>query len=254
MYAEREYAGRMGAREAISVGIPAELTVFVKKTYALLTFSLVVAAAACFAMIRLMPTAEITLKGGSKVTVSTFPEWGVWALWGGTVLFGFLGNRAKSGARQGEFSTGGLLALMAMVTCAGAMLGPTIAAYVGFGMTNTVIAAAVTTAVTFSALTAYVFITGKNFSFMGGFLGMAFLAFFIAWTLGGLLFKSADFQWWMAAVGTILMGGMILFHTSSIVRFFGPQNMVVPAVIALFIDIFNLFIMLLTLLSGRRRD
>ena len=246
--------GRMGAMQAWSHGIPAELTVFVQKTYALLSFSLVLAAAACWAMIQVMPTATVTLKGGGTAVISTFPRWGLWLLWGGMMVFGFLGNHAKNGARQGETSVAGLLFLCAMVVCAGAMLGPTLGTFVGLGMANVVLAAAGTTAVVFIALTAYVLISGKNFSFMAGIVGMAFLAFFVAWMANAIFFQSANFQWWMAAIGAILVSAMILVNTSSVIRFFGPNNLVVPAVIALFVDIFNLFIMMLTLFAGRRNE
>lgn len=253
-YAAGRPAARMGAMEAWSHGIPAELVVFVQKTYALLAFALVLAAAACWAMIQVMPTATVTLRGGGTVVVSTFPRWGLWLLWGGAIAFGFLGNRAKNGARQGEVSLAGLGFLCAMVICAGAMLGPTIGTFVGMGMTNVVLAAAATTAATFIALTAYVLISGRNFSFMQGIVGTAFLAFFIAWMVNAIFIQSADFQWWMAAIGAILVSAMILVNTSSVIHFFGPNNLVVPAVIALFVDIFNLFIMMLTLFAGRRSE
>jgi len=261
--ARAEYSGaravgrmgaRMGAMEAWSHGIPAELTVFVQKTYALLSFSLVLAAAACWGMIQVMPTAQVRFGDGTVGTISTFPRWGVWALWGGMFLFGFLGNRAKNGARQGESSVAGLAFLCAMVVCAGAMLGPTIGTYLGLGLTNVVLAAAGTTAVTFIGLTAYVLVSGKNFSFMQGIVGIAFLAFFVAWMANAIFFQSAGFQWWMAAIGAIIVSASILVNTSSIVHFFGPNNLVVPAVIALFVDIFNLFIMLLVLFTGRRSE
>lgn len=246
--------GRMGAMQAWSHGIPAELTVFVQKTYALLSFSLVLAAAACWAMIQVMPTATVELKGGGTAVVSAFPRWGLWALWGGSMLFGFLGNRAKNGARQGETSVAGLLFLCAMVVCCGAMLGPTIGTFVGLGLVNVVLAAAGTTAVVFIALTAYVLISGKNFSFMAGIVGMAFLAFFVAWMISMFFAPGPEFRWWMAAVGAVIISAMILVNTSSVIHFFGPNNLIVPAVIALFVDIFNLFIMLLTLFAGRRSD
>ena len=117
---------RLGAMDAWSHGIPAALVPFVQKTYGLLTFSLLLAAAACWATVQLMPTVEVTLRDGSAGVMSAFPRWGIWALWGGTFLFGFLGNRARNGARQGEASVAGLVFLSLMVICAGAMLGPTI--------------------------------------------------------------------------------------------------------------------------------
>jgi len=252
MQARAAAGARMGAMDAWSHGIPAALVPFVQRTYGLLTFSLLLAAAACWATIQWMPLREVVLRDGSSGVVSAFPRWGLWLLWGGTMVFGFLGNRARGGARQGEASVAGLVFLSLMVICAGAMLGPTIGTFVGVGMTNVVLAAAVTTAATFGGLTAYVLLTGRNFSFLQGALFMAFLAFFVAWMVGAFFIRSPEFQWWLAAVGALIISGMILVDTSSVIHFYGPNNMVVPAVIALFIDLLNLFILLLTLFAGRR--
>jgi FtsH-binding integral membrane protein len=239
---------------ALARGIPAELTVFVQKTYGLLSFSLILGAAACYAMMLLMPTREVLLRSGQTAVIPAFPQWGLWALWGGTFVFSMIGSAARNGARQGEVSPLGLVGLLGLVLCSGAMLGPTIGTYVGLGMASTVAAAAVTTAITFTALTAVVFLTGARFGFMGKFLMVAGIAFFVAWLVNAFFIRSAEVQWWMAAFGAILFCGYILYHTSAVVSAFGPANMVVPAVIALYLDIFNLFIMLLTLFTGRREE
>jgi modulator of FtsH protease len=261
---EREEAGtmlgnvqartRMGAMDALARGIPAELTTFVKKTYGMLAFSVLLGAGACYAMLQAMPTQTIVTGPGKAITIPAFPQWALWLLWGGTFVFSMIGSRAKSGARSGEASPLGLVALVGMVLCSGAMLAPTIGIYLGLGWASTVAAAAVVTAVTFTGLTALVFLTGKNFTFMGKFLFVVGLAFMAAWMVNLIFVHSAGFQWWMAAVGAILFCAYILFDTSSVVHFYGPENLVVPAVIALYLDIFNLFVMLLVLLGGRRSD
>jgi modulator of FtsH protease len=248
MYAQPQ-AQRLTAAEAFARGIPAELTVFVRKTYGLLAFSLALCAAACWLAMSILPVHVV----GRQVSLG-FPRWILWALWGGTLVFSIVGNMARSGSRQGDVSATGLVGLFGMVLCAGAMLSPTIGIYVGLGMANVVLAAAVTTAVVFTGLTGFVLVTGKNFSFMGGFLFAAGLAFFVAWMIGAFLIRSAGFQWWMSAAGALLFSAFILFDTSRVVREYGQGNLVVPAVIALFLDIFNLFVMLLYLFGGRRRD
>lgn len=253
MYAQPQTA-RLGALEALTRGIPAELTVFVRKTYSLLAFSLILGAAACWAMLQLMPTATVALRSGQTAVVPNLPQWVFWVLWGGTLVFSIAGSFARKGARQGEVSFTGLLCLVGMVVCSGAMLGPTIGTYVGLGMATTVGAAAVVTAVTFSALTGIVFFTGRNFGFLGKMLTISGIAFFVAWMVGAFFIQNAAFQWWMAAFGAILFCGYILFDTSSVVHYYGPNNMVVPAVISLYLDIFNLFLMLLYLFGGRRSD
>jgi modulator of FtsH protease len=252
MYGNVSTRARMGATEAMARGIPAELTTFVKKTYGMLAFSLFLGAAACWGMMELFPLRIVETSRGPSIT-TTFPSWGIWLLWGGAFAFTIMGNMARSGTRSGEASPLGLVALVGMVLCIGAMLGPTIGIYVGLGMADVVLAAAVTTAVTFTGLTAVVFLTGRNFGFMGKFLFMAMLAFLVAW-LVGIFFAGPGFQFWMAAVGAILFCGFILYDTSRVVHEYGPRNLVIPAVIALFLDIYNLFLMLLILMSGRRSE
>ena len=254
MYSSPSSPARVGALDAFARGIPAELAVFVRKTYSLLAFSLILGAAACWAMVQMMPTATVLLRSGESVVVPNFPRWGFWLLWGGTLVFSIAGSMARKGARQGEASLGGLLCLVAMVVCSGAMLGPTIGTYVGLGMATTVGAAGIVTAVTFSALTAVVFLTGKNFGFMGKMLFVAGIAFFVAWLVNAFFIKSADFQWWMAAFGAILFCGFILFDTSRVVHAYGPANLIVPAVISLYLDILNLFLFVLQLLSSSNRN
>lgn len=250
MYDAIQARTRMGSMEALAKGIPAELTTFVQKTYGMLAFSLALAAAACFLGMRLLPV-HVSAQGR---VYADFPIWILFALWGGTFAFSLMGSFVKRGARQGEASILGLVALVGLVVCSGLMLSPTIGMYVGLGMASTVAAAAAVTAVTFTALTAVVLLTGKDFGFLGKMLFVAGIAFLIAWIAGVFFIRNADFQWWMAAFGAVLFSGFILFHTSSVVRFYGPNNLVIPAVIALYLDIYNLFVMLLHLLGSRRNN
>ena len=249
MYGQVQARARMGSMEALARGVPAELVTFVQKTYALLAFSLALAAAAVVFGMRLFPV-EATPKG---IAIG-FPMWQIYALWAGTFVFSLMGGFVKSGARQGEATALGLVALVGLVLCSGLMLAPTIGMYLTLGMGSTVAAAAAVTAITFTALTALVFFTGKDFSFLGKMLFVAGIAFFAAWIVGAFFVRSAGFQWWLSAFGAVLFAGFILFHTSSVVRYYGPNNLVIPAVIALYLDIYNLFVILLHLFSGRRND
>ena len=241
----------LGAFEAFSKGIPAELTVFVKKTYGLLAFSLVLAAMSCSVMIDLMPTRQV-MDGGVLRTVPALPPIAFWGLVIGEFAFLFMAMFARGGARQGEVSVFGLVALGGFVLTSGALLGPVVGTYVGLGMASTVAAAAVTTAVTFSTLTAFVFLTGKNFSSWGGILFMGLIALIIGQLLNGFFFRSAGMDGWMSGLGALLFCGFILVDTSRLVHMYGPANMVVPAVLALYLDILNLFLLLLRLMGNRR--
>jgi FtsH-binding integral membrane protein len=240
---------RMGAMEAFARGIPAEMVTFVKRTYSLLAFSLILGAAACWSAMQLLPVRV----SGTRVEIG-FPIWILWALWGGTIVFSLVGQFVRSGSRQGEASVLGLLALVGMVLCSGAMIGPTISMYVGLGMASTVMAAALVTAVTFTAMTAFVLLTGHRFGFLGGILFVASMGILVALVVNALFVRSAGLDWWLSAAMAVLFCGYILFHTSLLVHTYGPANMVVPAVISLYLDILNLFLLLLRLMASNRRE
>ncbi len=102
----------------------------------------------------------------------------------------------------------------------GYSLGPILSHYLAVpGGAQTISLALGSTGVTFLALSAYVLITRKDFSFMGGFLFMGMVA--------------------------LLSAGLILFETSQIVQ--GGERNYVLATVSLFVSVFNLFTSLLAL-------
>lgn len=242
----------LGMAQAFSAGVPAELTTFVRKTYGLLAFSLFLAAGACGLMMKALAWETIPLASGAAVTLPVVPPALRWGLILGSLGFLAMSWFVKNGARSGEASVLGLLALTGFVSCVGAGLAPLIGTYVGFGMAKTVALAAGVTAVTFTGLTAFVLVSGKDFSFLRNFLFVAILGLVVA-GIAGWWIHDAQFHWWRAAIGSVVFCGFILFDTSNVVRVYGPGNLVVPAVIALFLDIVNLFLLLLQLFT-RRRD
>lgn len=98
--------------------------------------------------------------------------------------------------------------------------------------------AAVATLVTFAALTAIVFITRKDFSFMRSFL---YLCGFIA--LGAIV-TSIIFGFQLGIIFTILMialmSGFILYHTSNVLHHYQTTQYVVAS-LALFASLATLF-------------
>lgn len=99
--------------------------------------------------------------------------------------------------------------------------------------------AAVSTATIFTALTAYVFISGKDFSFMGGALslisGLIFATLLLGWifgfSFGGL---------WMPIVIAVLYSAYILYDTSQILHHYAT-NMHISAAANLFANVVLLF-------------
>ncbi|MHC4820464.1 MAG: Bax inhibitor-1/YccA family protein [Planctomycetota bacterium] len=236
---------------SIAHGIPAELVGFVQKTYGLLAFSVILAAAACWGMIQWMPVREVITEEGIA-TVPALPSAIFWSLIIAEFIFLGMAFFTKRGARSGETSLMGLVALLGFVLCSGAVLGPLVGTYLGLGMASTVAAAGLTTAVTFTALSGFVLITGKDFSFMRGILFVGLFGLIAAYVVSIFFPMGPGFHWWYSAIGALLFSGFILYDTSNVLRVYGPNNMVVMAVIALYLDILNLFLFLLQLFGGSR--
>ena len=110
--------------------------------------------------------------------------------------------------------------------------------------------AAIITLVGFGALTAIVFVTKKDFSFMRKFLVFATIlsvvvviaATIFAWPIGGALFSGAM---------VLLSGGWILYQTSSIMRDY-PEQYYVSAALALFTSVAMMFYYILMFFVSSR--
>lgn len=136
-------------------------------------------------------------------------------------------------------------------------LGPIINQYLG--MTNggeIVMTALGMTAFTFLGLSAYVLTSKKDFSFMGGFLAAGMIVGLIAMVallvlpmfgvqLGALHLAFSAFI-------VLLMCGFILYDTSNIVN--GTYTNYIMATVSLYLNIYNLFIHLLSLVGFMNDD
>jgi modulator of FtsH protease len=108
--------------------------------------------------------------------------------------------------------------------------------------------------ITFAGLTGYTFVTKRDFSFMGAALSTG-LWVVIGASLLGLLFHSSALSLAVASVSVLLFAGYILYDTSRILRS-GATSMgdAVGAALSLFLDVINLFLALLRILSSQRRS
>ncbi len=101
------------------------------------------------------------------------------------------------------------------------------------------------TAAITGSLTAYVFISKKDFSFLSGFLFTGLVLVVIMAVLG-LFWQNDTLTLVMSGMGALVFSGFILYDTSRLVHEKGTP---VEIAIALFLDIVNLFWMLFNLLS-----
>ncbi|EPJ46889.1 MAG: inner membrane protein YccA [Osedax symbiont Rs1] len=139
----------------------------------------------------------------------------------------------------------------------GFALGPILNHYLAMSNGGDIVVTALgMTALTFVGLSAYVFNSKKDFSFMGGFLAagsmvliIAMVAMFILPVFG--IDVSAMHLAFSAAV-VLLMAGFILYDTSKIVD--GTYQNYVMATVGLYVNIFNMFIHMLALVGFLNDD
>ena len=142
----------------------------------------------------------------------------------------------------------GILSVFALTGFMGYTLGPIISAYLQFlpNGHQVVLTALGTTAVAFVGLSAYAIKSGKDFSFMGGFLTVGILAAFVLGLIA-VIFQLQTLSLVVSGMFVLAMGAFILFETSSILR--GEQTNYIVATVSLYVSIYNLFTSLLHLLG-----
>ena len=131
-----------------------------------------------------------------------------------------------------------------------ALLGIIIAPVVNLYSPNTVTQAGALTVLIFGALTAYVFVTRKDFNFLGGIVFVGLVACIGAGLLNFFLFKNSGFSYWIAWGVLLFSAGFVLYDTSNIMQRY-PLNQPAGAALGLLISFFNIFLSLLRILNGR---
>ena len=102
------------------------------------------------------------------------------------------------------------------------------------------------TGVIFVGLSGYVLTTKKDFSYLGGFLFIAILGGIVL-SLAGMLFNLPMLQIAMSGAFVLIFSGYILYNTSQILH--NGETNYIMATISLYLDILNLFMALLRILS-----
>jgi modulator of FtsH protease len=105
------------------------------------------------------------------------------------------------------------------------------------------------TAAAFTGLSGYTLVSRRDFSHLGAALTIG-LFVLIGASLLGFFVHAQVFHLAVASVGVLLFAGYILYDTSRIMR--SGENDAVGAALSLFLDIVNLFLLLLRILSSSR--
>ncbi|WP_428239485.1 Bax inhibitor-1/YccA family protein [Gynuella sp.] len=133
----------------------------------------------------------------------------------------------------------------------GASLAPMLSYYIGAGMGGLVLQALAGTAVIFFALSAYALISKRDFSFLGGILFVGLLVVLVA-ALANIFFAIPAMQLMVSGAVILIMSGYILFDTSRIIH--GGETNYISATISLYLNIYNIFVHLLSILGVMNDD
>jgi len=150
-------------------------------------------------------------------------------------------------------SVWGVVALLGFTFVAGVFLGPILQVALHLKNGAQLIGmAAGGTGIIFFSLATLATVTKKDFSFMGKFLFIGLILLIVA-SLANLFFQVPAMSLTISAIAVLIFSAYILFDVSRIVH--GGETNYVMATLGLFLNIYNLFINLLSLLmafSGER--
>jgi len=141
----------------------------------------------------------------------------------------------------------GIVFVFALTGFMGYTLGPILNAYLALPNGGQIVMTAMgATGAIFLGLSGYALSSRKDFSYMGGFLMVGILVAFMG-GLGAIFFEIAAMSLAVSAMFVLLMAGLILYQTSSIIH--GGETNYIMATVTLYVSIFNLFTSLLHLMG-----
>lgn len=127
----------------------------------------------------------------------------------------------------------------------GGALGPIVAAYLAVGAGYIVFQALSGTAIIFLTLSAYALISKRDFSYLGGFLMIGLIVALVA-IIANILLAIPALSLAISAAIILIMSGFILYDTGNIIH--GGETNYVMATVSLYLNIYNLFVNLLSIL------
>lgn len=134
----------------------------------------------------------------------------------------------------------------------GMAIGPRVAWYAAHTHDPVVTHASITTLGAFLGLTAYVFWSKTDFSYLGGFVWTALWGLIIVGLLSWFVPMGHAVNTLYSYVGVLVFIGFILYDTSNIIRKV-PTDEYVHGTIELFLDLVNLFLFILRILGSNRK-
>lgn len=150
-------------------------------------------------------------------------------------------------------SVWGVVALLGFTFVAGVFLGPILQMALRLSNGAQLVGmAAGGTGIIFASLATIATVTKKDFSFMGKFLFIGVILLIVA-SLANLFFAIPALSLTISAIAVLIFSAYILFDISQIIH--GGETNYIMATMSLFLNIYNIFVNLLSLLmafSGER--
>lgn len=146
-------------------------------------------------------------------------------------------------------SSKGLFWVFVFAGLMGGAIGPTISAYIQAYANGSMIVAQSLggTALIFLSLSGYALTSGRNFSYLGGFLMTGLIVAIVA-MIANIFLQIPALSLAVSSAVILIMSGFILFDTSRIIN--GGERNYILATISLYLSLFNIFIHLMHLLGA----
>lgn len=223
--------GSFGAETAARAGVEERMG-FIRKVYALFFAATLFAVGGVAAGLMFPPV---------MMWIAAHPWLSFFALLGG--VMGAQAVRHVPGVN--------LLALFGFTTLTGVFISPLIAFYTQLNPASIWQAGLLTVGI-FGGLTAYVFVSKKDFSFMRGMVTTGLIVVVLAGLLNLFIVGSSALAFGISCAALLLFSGFVLYDTSNIIRRY-PVNEYVAGALDLYLDAFNIFLALLRILNAGRR-
>ena len=142
----------------------------------------------------------------------------------------------------------GVVLMLGLTFFMGLMLGPILQAALHLRNGAQLVGlAAGGTGVIFFSLATIATVTKKDFSFMGKFLFIGLILLIVA-MIANIFLQIPAMQLTISAIAVLIFSGFILFDVSRVVT--GGETNYIMATLAIYLDIYNLFVHLLSLLMA----
>jgi len=220
---DRDYAQTQTGMESTQTLVGVD---FMKKTYQLLAASMVTAAAGAYVA---LPYAPIVAQYH-------------WFIFGFVILMAMFGFNAVR-----HNNTLSLVALFVFTFVMGAWLAPMISMFVHTGRGNVVANAFLSTSVLFGSLSLFAINSKKDYSSWGKPLFITFIVLFVMSLVNYFVFNSPIMGIVISAGVLLLFSLFTIYDTQNIAN--GAYDSPIDAAVSLFLDFFNMFTSMLSLLG-----